>query len=239
MEPFNILLFTAAGTGFVHALLGPDHYLPFIFIAKARKWSLKKTLFTTFYCGLGHLASSIIIAFVGIALGYGISQLETKLEPVDTIRGNIAGWVFFLFGLSYMVWGIFKAVKNKPHTHLHSHGGGELHVHKHQHAGEHTHNESKSGRLLTPWVLFIIFVFGPCEILIPQVMIPAKDHNISGVIAIITLFSIATITTMCATVTIGYYGFNFLPTAKIDRFMHAIAGAIICLSGFAILFLGV
>jgi len=42
---------------------------------------------------------------------------------------------------------------------------------------------------------------------------------------------------MCATVTIGYYGLKVLPTVKIDRFMHAIAGATICLSGFVILFL--
>jgi len=34
------------------------------------------------------------------------------------------------------------------------------------------------------------------------------------------------------------YGFKLLPTGKIDRYMHAIAGATICLSGFAILFLG-
>ena len=237
MDSLSVLLFTAAGTGFIHALFGPDHYLPFIFIAKARKWSLKKTLFTTFYCGLGHLASSIIIAFAGIALGYGISQLENKLEPVDSIRGNIAGWVFFLFGLSYMIWGIIRAVKNKPFAHLHSHGGGELHIHKHQHGGDHSHDESKSGRLLTPWVLFIIFVFGPCEILIPQVMLPAAHLNSGGIIAIITLFSIATISTMCAAVAIGYYGFKVLPTAKIDRYMHAIAGATICLSGFAIVFL--
>jgi len=234
VDSINILLITAASTGFIHALLGPDHYLPFIFIAKARNWSLKKTLFTTFYCGLGHLASSVVISFAGIALGFGIA----KIEIFDSIRGGLAGWIFFIFGLSYMVWGIVKAVKNKPHAHLHSHGGGELHLHKHQHDGDHAHEESKSGRLLTPWVLFIIFVLGPCEILIPQVMLPAAHYDTGGVIAIVALFSIATITTMCTAVTIGYYGFKFLPTAKIDRYMHAIAGAIICVSGFAILFLG-
>jgi len=233
MSSLDILLITAASTGFIHTILGPDHYLPFIVMSKARKWSLKKTLFTTLYCGLGHLVSSIIIGFVGIALGYGISQIE----GVESIRGSLAGWAFFVFGFFYMLWGIFKAVKNKPHTHLHSHGGGELHIHKHQHDGDHSHDESKSGRLLTPWVLFIIFVFGPCEILIPLVMVPAANHNTEGVIAVTLLFSIATLLTMCATVTIGYYGLKVLSTVKIDRFMHAIAGATICLSGLAIVFL--
>ena len=233
MSSLDILLLTAVWLGFFHTVVGPDHYLPFIVMSKARNWSLKRTLFTTIYCGLGHLASSIIIGFVGIALGYGISQIES----LESVRGGLAGWAFFGFGLAYMVWGIFKAVKNKPHTHSHAHGGGEVHVHTHTHHTDHAHLHSKNARLLTPWVLFIIFVLGPCEILIPLVMIPAAHHDMNGIAAVTLLFSISTVLTMCATVTVGYYGFKALPTAKIDRFMHAIAGATICMSGFAILFL--
>ena len=233
MTSINILLAAAVSAGLIHTLLGPDHYIPFIVMSKARKWSLKQTLFTTIYCGLGHVASSIIIGFVGIALGYGISHIE----GVETIRGSLAGWAFFGFGLAYMIWGIVKAVKNKQHTHSHSHGGDVLHIHEHAHNNNHAHVHTKNVKLLTPWVLFIIFVLGPCEILIPLVMIPAAEHNTDGIIAVSLLFSFVTVLTMCATVTIGYYGFKALPTAKIDRYMHAIAGATICLSGFAILFL--
>ena len=232
MTSLNIILIAAASTGFIHTIFGPDHYLPFIVLSKARKWSLKKTLFTTFYCGLGHLLSSIIIGFVGIGLGYGISQIES----LESARGDLAGWAFFFFGLVYMIWGIIKAVKNKPHSHLfHSHGGGEMHAHKHD---DHEHGHSKSAQMLTPWVLFIIFVLGPCEILVPLVMIPAASHNTEGIIAVALMFSTVTILTMFASVTIGYYGLKALPTAQIDRYMHAIAGATICLSAAAILFLG-
>ena len=234
MSSLSILLIAAASAGFIHTILGPDHYLPFIVMSKARNWSLKQTLFTTMYCGAGHVASSILIGFTGIALGYGISQIE----GVELVRGNLAGWAFFAFGFGYMVWGIFKAIKNKPHTHFHSHGRGEVHAHEHTHHTKHVHVHEKSTQLLTPWVLFIIFVLGPCEILIPLVMVPAANHDTNGIVAVSLLFSITTIFTMCSMVTIGYFGFKFLPTGKIDRFMHAIAGATICLSGFAILFLG-
>jgi hypothetical protein len=234
MSSISILLIAAVSAGFIHTLLGPDHYIPFVVMSKARKWSLKQTLFITMYCGLGHVGSSIIIGFVGIALGYGISHIE----GVESIRGNVAGWAFFIFGFAYMVWGIFKAVKNKPHTHFHSHGGGNVHVHEHTHQTDHAHLHEKHTQLLTPWVLFIIFVFGPCEILITLVMVPAAYHDTNGIVAVSLSFSATTILTMCSAVTIGYYGFKVLPTDKIDRFMHAIAGATICLSGFAILFLG-
>lgn len=234
MTSMTILLATAASAAFIHTLLGPDHYIPFIVMSKARKWSLKQTLFTTLYCGVGHVGSSIIIGFAGIALGYGISQIK----GFESVRGSIAGWAFFIFGFAYMVWGIFKAIKNKPHTHVHFHPDGKTHVHEHTHHTDHVHLHPKNEQLLTPWVLFIIFVLGPCEILIPLVMIPAAEHNTHGIAVVSLLFSTITVLTMCAAVTVGYYGLKVLPTAGVDRYMHAIAGATICLSGFAILFLG-
>jgi hypothetical protein len=242
MTDINILLFGAAGAGFLHAL-APDHYLPFIVLSKARKWSIGRTLFTTFYCGLGHVASSIIIASIGVALGYGVSHIEVAgLEEwsggVDAVRGKYSKWLFLAFGFVYLVWGIYSAIKNKPHTHFHSHGDGEAHVHADGHT-PHTDHTRQSTQRLTRWVLFIIFVLGPCEALLPFVIIPASQYgfDFTGIMLVALLFSTITILTMCATVTIGYYGFKILPTAKIERFMHAIAGAVIFLSGFVILFL--
>jgi ABC-type nickel/cobalt efflux system permease component RcnA len=234
MSDTYILLFAAVVAAFTHTLLGPDHYLPFIVMSKARNWSLKRTLFTTLGCGIGHVGSSIAIGLAGVGIGYGI----TRIEAFETIRGSLSGWAFFLFGFTYMVWGIFKAVKNKPHTHVHFHEDGATHEHQHSHHQEHVHVHRKESKTLTPWALFIIFVLGPCEILIPLVMEPAIRHDINGIIAVSLLFSAITIATMCAAVTVGYYGLKILPTRNIDRYMHAIAGATICLSGFAILFLG-
>jgi len=46
-----LLLVSAASIGFVHTLLGPDHYIPFIALAKAGDWSKKKLLSVTSLCG--------------------------------------------------------------------------------------------------------------------------------------------------------------------------------------------
>ena len=37
-----LLLGTAAFIGFFHTLPAPDHYLPFVVMGKARKWSIAK-----------------------------------------------------------------------------------------------------------------------------------------------------------------------------------------------------
>ena len=54
---FNILVISAASIGFLHTLLGPDHYLPFIVMGRARRWSLWKTGWITVACGIGHIGS--------------------------------------------------------------------------------------------------------------------------------------------------------------------------------------
>ena len=65
---------TALLTAVIHTVAGPDHYLPFIAIAKSRGYGLKKTLLWTFVCGLGHIASALLIALVFIYFSHWLSE---------------------------------------------------------------------------------------------------------------------------------------------------------------------
>lgn len=227
-EEMLLLSGTAAMIGFVHTLLGPDHYLPFIFMAKARKWSMLKTSWITIACGIGHVGSSIILGFIGIAFGVALG----KLEFFEGFRGDLAAWAFVLFGLGYMIWGIRRSFINKPHHHVHYHEDGTMHTHDHKHSDIHDHEHKKN---ITPWILFAIFVLGPCEPLIPILMYPAAENSISGVVFVSLIFALTTIVTMLAIVLLMTFGFNFLPLGKLERHTHAIAGCIVFLSGIAIL----
>ncbi len=229
----TILLGTAATIGFIHTLLGPDHYVPFVVLSRSRKWSVARTMWITFLCGVGHVLGSIVIGLIGIALGTAISHI-TKLE---SIRGDIAAWTLIGFGLAYMIWGIVKAIQNKPHTHTHIHADGEVHEHHHAHEEEHSHLHDKK-RSLTTWTLFIVFVLGPCEPLIPILMYPAATHSwaLAGLTALV--FSIITISTMMVIVAVMTWGLKLLPMQKLERYTHALAGAVIMLSGLGIKFLG-
>ena len=233
-QEISILAVTAASIGFFHTLLGPDHYLPFIVMAKARKWTIFKTSWITFLCGLGHVASSIIIGAIGIAAGIGVSQLE----GLESGRGNIAAWLLMAFGLVYFIWGLWRAIKNKPHTHVHSHSGGISHEHHHEHAENHDHTHNGTKMNLTPWALFLIFVLGPCEPLIPVLMYPAVKQSIGGTVLIAGIFAVVTIATMLGVVLLLTFGIKNISFGRLERYTHAIAGGIIFLSGFAVTFLG-
>ena len=230
-----ILSITAVSIGFFHTLLGPDHYLPFIVMARARRWSLLKTGWVTFLCGIGHIMSSVLLGIIGVVLGIAV----TRLEILESFRGNLAAWALIAFGLVYFIWGLRQAIRNRPHAHLHDHIDEGDHVHTHVHNKEHLHihNKEKAANL-TPWVLFTIFVFGPCEPLIPILMYPAAKKSIFGLIWVASIFAVVTIATMLGVVIISTFGINLLPMKKLERYTHAIAGGTIFICGLAIKFFG-
>ncbi|MCX5715632.1 MAG: hypothetical protein NTV07_01980, partial [Candidatus Omnitrophica bacterium] len=115
-----ILAGTAASIGFIHTLTGPDHYLPFIVLSKARTWSMPKTFMVTFLCGLGHVLSSVILGFAGVFLGVAVF----KLQGIESSRGEMAAWFLLIFGFLYFIWGLHRAFRLKSHDHPHIHEGG-------------------------------------------------------------------------------------------------------------------
>jgi nickel/cobalt exporter len=249
---------TGATLGLVHTIIGPDHYLPFIVIGRARNWTLRKTLVVSFLAGLGHILSSVILGFVGIALGIAVA----RLEGVESARGAIAAWLLIGFGLAYFLWGMRRAWRGKPHAHPHLHDHDEARVHPHgpdlgvhdpahdhfhQHVHTHTHELAEHAHPhgevpqkvnITPWVLFTIFVFGPCEPLIPLVMYPAARHSTAGVALVASAFGLVTIATMLGIIAAASFGASFVRLGKLERYSHALAGAMIFISGLCVQFLG-
>jgi ABC-type nickel/cobalt efflux system permease component RcnA len=159
------------------------------------------------------------------------------LEFVESFRGNLAAWLLIAFGMVYFVWGLRRAYKRRPHAHSHSHFGEVAHEHMHGHESEHAHvHETKRGSV-TPWMLFVIFVFGPCEPLIPVLMYPAAENNLFGLLVVTFVFGAVTIATMLGAVLLSRAGVKSYRLAPLERYAHVIAGATICLCGLAIRFL--
>jgi sulfite exporter TauE/SafE len=214
MSEIGTLILTAISIGFIHTVAGPDHYLPFVAISRARRWSSLKTLLVTILCGVGHVASSVVLGLIGVLAG----TMVTKLEFLESVRGDFAAWVMIAFGLTYLAWGINRAVKKIPHKH---------------------HLDSSDGKRntnITVWVLFIIFVLGPCEPLIPILMYPAFKSSVIGMLAVTFAFGLTTIMTMSLMVYFLSKGVNFIPQRRLERYSHALAGLVILTCGLAIKF---
>lgn len=202
-----MLCATAFTVGMVHTLLGPDHYVPFVAMARAGDWSTARTLRVTAACGLGHVAGSVLIGLVGLAIGIAVLRLET----LEAFRGDLAGWLLIGFGAAYFLWGLWRASRQrlaKP-TPLPAAGTG----------------------VWAPWLLLLLFVFGPCEPLIPLLMYPAAKASPWAVVGVVAAFTLATVGTMLIAVMVLQSGVAALRLPRLDRFAHALAGLAILACG--------
>ena len=233
MAELNILLTTAITIAFIHTLIGVDHYVPFIALSSANGWQIKKTLFIVFLCGIGHVMSSVVLGFAGIALSAGLASLV----DIESMRGLIATYFLIAFGLVYTIYGIRRAVKNKTHNHITP--DGHTITHAHLKNGE-THEHGKQGSKKSTnifWGLFVLFVLGPCEPLIPIIMYPAATHNLFALVLVTACFAFCTISTMLLMTFLGIKGIRLLKIKSIERYSHVLAGSAILLCGIMILVL--
>jgi ABC-type nickel/cobalt efflux system permease component RcnA len=230
-----LLIWSAIGIGIFHTLVGVDHTVPFIVLARAQKWNWGRLLGVTTVCGLGHVAASIVIASVGIGLGVATESVL----GVEGARGSVAAWLLIGLGLTYTAWAVWQRLRGRAHEHTHVHEDGTLHDHRHDHAEDkHLHLHAKGRKAVTAAALFLVFVFGPCEFLIAPFM-AAYTQGLGAVVLVATVFTVATVGTMLAVVSLGHLGLSMRRFDWAEQNLHVIAGLTIVLSGAAIHFLDI
>ncbi|NIG56600.1 hypothetical protein [Chitinophaga sp. Cy-1792] len=223
------LVVSAITISSLHTATGPDHYLPFIVLSRSRKWKMSKTVVWTILCGFGHIFSSVLLGLAGVLLGWQLS----KLTWFQDIRGNMSGWCLLGFGILYLLYGLRAAWINKPHKHFDVYGDGDIYVYEHKH-GEVVYPQNRVK--VTPWILFAIFVMGPSEPLVPLLFYSGAHRSATEIIVLITVFALSTVATMLAMVLIGCYGYSFIKTDKLERYVHAIGGAVVTMCGIGMVF---
>ncbi|MCG8452879.1 MAG: hypothetical protein MI717_06845 [Spirochaetales bacterium] len=209
-ESFFLVLGSAFAIGAVHTFSGPDHYLPFIALARSRGWNRTQTMGITLVCGLAHILSALGI---GLVAAYASSVLE-RLGVIESIRGDVAAWALVAFGGVYAIWGLKHSSQD--------------------------HSHKKQG--LAFWTLFLIFLFGPCEPLIPLVLYPAAQSSPFHILMTVIAFSLSTLVVMLFMVSFSHILLEQLGKKPwfqfLHRYSHVLAGTIIAFCGMGILFLG-
>ncbi len=210
----TLLLGTTASLAVVHTLLGIDHSLPFVALGRARNWALGRTLLVTALCGAGHVASSVVIGAVGVGLGIATDALLW----LESARGELAAALLIGFGLAYAAWAVWRGLRDRDGARLQGAAAGADRV--------------------TPWALFIVFVLGPCEPLIPLMVVPGMTRDWFAVGAVVGVFGLLTITVMLLAVTVAWRGVALLGAGRIGLHADVAAGLVVAASGAAVLFLG-
>ena len=224
VQTTTVLLGAAASLAIVHTLIGIDHSLPLAALGRARGWALGRTLLVTGVCGAGHVASSVVLGAAGVGLGVATDSLLR----VESARGELAAALLLVFGLAYAAWALGPRRRGRrpaPAPDGRAPGAGE--------------REPGDVRGVTAWALFVVFVLGPCEPLIPLMAAPGLAGDWVAVAAVAAVFGILTIGVMLAAVAAAWYGMGWLgrPGLAGGRFAHAAAGFVAAASGAAVLWL--
>lgn len=95
---FTSIAVTGFAVAFLHAAL-PTHWLPFVLVGRAQKWSTGRTLGVTLLAGLGHVGLTI-------ALGLALVVAGLALEPrLGGLFHWVVGGLMVAVGLFYIARG--------------------------------------------------------------------------------------------------------------------------------------
>ena len=230
----SLLLLTAAATAAFHTLI-PDHWLPFVLVGRARRWSARTTAAVSGFSAVVHTLLSIALGLLALRLGQsGARAVGERLE-----RGS--GLLLVVFGVAYALWAWRKG------GHFHP-GGALLHArnekdgcdghegsvgseHLHYHADE-AWIRSDAGKGAIP--LALIVGLNPCVLLLP-IMVATADAG-AGAVALVTgAYSVTTIVLMVGLSVAGVAGTRRLPVPAVARHMETASGVLIALCGVVFL----
>ncbi len=202
----------AVSVGALHAL-APDHWLPLAAVARARRWSRRRTVRLTLFCGIGHVTVSVALGLVALLVGREV--IEAVGRPLE----SAAGALLVAFGAGYALWGLRR-------------GAARVHGHAHDHY-DHVHDPAHAA----VGSLFLIYSLDPCVAVIP-ILLAAAALGAPVAAGIVFLYEAATLGAMVILVLAARAGVRALSWSWLEKWPDATAGAVITAAGLAMLAIG-
>ena len=192
---------------FLHAAL-PTHWLPFVLVGRAQRWSLTKNLLAVAAAGLAHIATTAVVGSLIVAAGLALDELVAGLLP------HLSAVLLFAFGGFYLI----KAVVRRPAM-----AGGPA-----SDLAEPTVSHAAAF-----WGLVAVMALSPGEVLLPIYMSSAQEGV--GALALLTLaFAVGTVLGMATFTTLARAGASVLKLERWARYEGAILGLALIAIGLVI-----
>ena len=206
------VLISLLGGGFVAAFLHaalPTHWLPFVLVGRAQRWSLMRVMTVAVTAGLAHIASTALVGSLIVAAGLALNAWIGGLLP------HLSAALLFIFGAFYLA----RASLQKPITAT----GPEAEV-----------PEPAVSDRAAFWGLVLMMAVTPGEVLLPIYLSSATE----GVMALglLTLaFAAGTVLGMTLLAALASAGYSILRLERWARYEGAILGVALILIGFLVM----
>ena len=206
------VLISLLGGGFVAAFLHaalPTHWLPFVLVGRAQRWSLMRVMTVAVTAGLAHIASTALVGSLIVAAGLALNAWIGGLLP------HLSAALLFIFGAFYLA----RASLLKPITAT----GPEAEV-----------PEPAVSDRAAFWGLVLMMAVTPGEVLLPIYLSSATEGVMA--LALLTLsFAAGTVLGMTLLAALASAGYSILRLERWARYEGAILGVALILIGFLVM----
>ncbi|HEY3314988.1 MAG TPA: hypothetical protein VGL40_06880 [Bacillota bacterium] len=216
----GITLITAAAVAAAIHALAPDHWLPYVLLAKGRGWPLARALQVTAVGAVSHLASTTILGFVIVFLGAGATERFGRSAELYSSLLVIALGV-------YLLW---AGRRGRGHHHEHGH-------HHQDHSEAHAHREHDR-RSRSDLSLGALLGARPCAESIP-IFIAASTWGVFTSLGAVAAWAVVTIGAMLTAVWLSLLGLGAVRLEFLERHGEALSAWLIIMIGVIVLALAI
>ncbi len=232
-----MLMATAGAAALLHTLI-PDHWLPFVLVGRARRWSGATTAAVSGFSAIVHVLTSIALGLA--ALGIGM----TAAKAIGETLHHAGAVLLVIFGLAYAL----RSWRKGGHFHP---GGKLLHwdneeppctgeegdanpEHFHYHADQHLIGAQAGWSGL--WLAVIVGA-NPCVLMLP-IMVATAGRGAPLFWLVVATYAAATVLLIVGLAVAGVVAGRHLRLPVAARHMEAASGMLIALLGLFFWFLG-
>ena len=212
-----LLFLSSCGTAVIHALI-PDHWLPFVLLARVERWSEKRVVLLTGLAGSLHVVVTML--FGGLTIVAGSGRVEGLAERTGRSLGFLGGLILVVFGVSYGLWRHYReATAHARRGDLPD--GSAKHLHAHGHLLERWFRGAVTARTLV-----VVIGISPCALLVPVLFASAVEGS-AALLAAALGFALCTIGTMTGVTLFAVRGIRRIDLPFFTRYGDLISGALV------------
>lgn len=191
------LLGAGFAAAFLHAAL-PTHWLPFVLVGRAQRWTLRRTLGAVVAAGLAHIATTAVVGGLIVLAGLALNQWISGLLP------HLSAALLMIFGAFYLT----RATLKRPVPA----GGPPLET-----------PEPAVTDSAAFWGLVAMMAVSPGEVLLPIYLSTAEEGLV--VLGLLTLaFAAGTVAGMTVLTTLARAGASILRLERWARYEGMVLG---------------
>jgi len=213
-----LLIGGAFAAAAVHSLI-PDHWLPFVLVAQARGWRLRRAVLVALVGGLAHLASTVVVGLVAVGVSTEASHQV----------GEKATWVVSLVVICLGLYFTYQGARRA----FHPENAGSCWEPRCSCGGIHPVVEEGGKKDRSDLALGALLGFRPCPEAIPIFLLAGTQGAFSSTLAV-GAYALGAVMALVVAVGLSMLGISRLQSGFVVRYGQLIAGVIILAMGLVL-----